>query len=393
MEISNVLQKADLKYRLFKFRKRKKSYLEEEKKGNGGEETFSHVTYYAVGNAGDTVLSKCVRKTVLQSMSVKEWDVISLDEPVDEKIIGRINSTSKLFIGGGGLFLPDTNSNSISGWQWAISKEHLEKIRVPICVYSVGYNYFRGQETTALFQESLVALLEKSSFFGLRNTGSIREIKRLVPEELWKKIVYQPCTTTLIRKLFGDQIPEKSKTGKIAVNMAFDRVARRFGNNKEKILSQVAQAIKEIERKGYQIFYVSHCGVDKEFVPYLRKYGIKFKALDFSLSYPDTIFKFYNDIDVAIGMRGHAQMIPFGLNCEIISMGTHEKMKWFLEDIDALDWYVELTEDVDNVAKRIVDRFEYVHERDNETTRKRLLEQQQRLWNITINNLKTINSL
>lgn len=368
-------------------------YSLRERKGNGGYQTIAHITYYISGNAGDTVLSKCVRRSFNYFIGVKKWKLISVSEPVTDEIMDKINSCDKLIIGGGGLFLPDTNENEISGWQWAISSSNLEKIQVPICVFSVGYNYFPGQIPSELFVHSVIHLIQKSSFFGLRNRGSVRIIKSLIPEQYHDKILYQPCTTTLIRKLFSESLPEKKVTKCIAVNVAFDREEMRYGMNKEHILSQIAQSIQILQHKGYKLYYICHCTDDKKFLPYLDQLKIEYKYIDFSLQYPKKIIQFYNNMDLVIGMRGHAQMIPFGLNCEIITLGSHDKMRWFLEDIDALDWYVDLTHDTDRICEKIIQIFEEIHEKENLYTRQRLINSQEKLWEITQNNMKKIKNL
>ena len=86
-------------------------------------------------------------------------------------------------------------------------------------------------------------------------------------------------------------------------------------------------------------------------------------------------------------------MIPFGLNCEIISLGTHDKLKWFLEDIDALDWYIELNEETESLKDRILETFIRVHEVEAELTQKRLVEKQDELWRITCGNMEIIKSI
>lgn len=387
---SNLIYRARRHFKVKAFKKKKEAFLAVESKGNGGSGVFSQVTYYAIGNAGDTMLSQCVRKTLNHSLKNESWNIIPVNETVTAATVDSINAGRILVIGGGGLFLPDTNKNTISGWQWAIPSEQLDRITCPICVYSVGYNYFRGQQSTELFETNLIKLLEKSAFFGLRNTGSIKAIKEIVPEQFHDRIVFQPCTTTLIRKLYADSLPAKKTTGKVAINIALDRPDNRFGKNKDLILSQIAEAAGAIADKGYEVYFVSHCGVDNAFIPYLKQAKAKFKAVDMSVYYPDKILSFYNQMDVVLGMRGHAQMIPFGLNCEIISLGSHDKMKWFLDDIEADDWYVELNADPSTLKDTIIERFEYIHEKNREETVKRLLSQQDRLWNITLNNLKTI---
>ncbi len=354
---------------------------------------LTHITYYKIGNAGDTCLSQCVRKTFEKNNVNSSWKIINVSDEVNDKTINYINNSNGLILGGGGLFLPDTNKNNISGWQWAISKDDVNKINKPIIIFSVGYNYFRGQEPSPLFTDSLINICEKASFIGLRNNGSVNEVKKLLPDSLKEKVIYQPCTTTLIRKIYSDLPAKKHGTKNICLNMAFDRSEMRFGKNKEAILNKVAKGIKEIENMGYKIHFAAHVRSDFEFTPYLDKFGIEYTKNDVSAFLPNELFEFYNNMDLVLGMRGHAQMIPFGLNCQIISLGTHEKMKWFLEDIGAPEWHIELTKDTDSLDRRIADTFKAVHIDNNKETDKKLLQAQDRLWSITQKNLKIIKEL
>ncbi|MBP0645265.1 hypothetical protein J8J17_26090, partial [Mycobacterium tuberculosis] len=69
-------------------------------------------------------------------------------------------------IGGGGLFLQDTNPNRLSGWQWKISAETLAGIEVPLIVYAVGDNRFPGQpEFDDLLRTHVEQVREQSVFF------------------------------------------------------------------------------------------------------------------------------------------------------------------------------------------------------------------------------------
>ncbi|MCB7302635.1 polysaccharide pyruvyl transferase family protein [Bariatricus massiliensis] len=343
---------------------------------------LSHVTYPYVGNVGDTVLSQCVRRYFNKYMRTG-WNIILINKPVTEKTIQRINKSNALIIGGGGLFLPDTNENRISGWQWSICKEQLQNITVPVLLYSVGYNYFKGQEPSELFIDNLVALCEKARFIGLRNMGSVNAVKNLLPEELKEKVVYQPCTTTLIRRIYGNEIKPKKISNKVAINMAFDRSERRFGDKKRTICTEVARAAKDIENKGYEIVIVLHATSDNEIVPYMDSEGVHYSVCDLTHAFPMKVYEFYNAMHCVIGMRGHAQMIPFGLNCGILSLGTHDKMKWFLEDIEATDWYISLTDPDGKITERIVAAFEITQIQEAERTRLRLMETQNRLWEIS----------
>ena len=95
-------------------------------------------------------------------------------------------------------------------------------------------------------------------------------------------------------------------------------------------------------------------------------------------------------MDVVIGMRGHGIWIPFGVNCQIISLGNQNKTKWFLEDIDAMDWYIDITEQPEILGEKIFDKFVEIHEVNRQETNDRLLKAQQNLWQITCSNMEKI---
>lgn len=385
--VNNILKQINM----YKYRIKLIIYKRwEERKKHGS--VLSHVTYYAVGNVGDTVLSKCVRDTFNKSGKYV-WKLINVSDPVNDGLIHHINQRNAVIIGGGGLFLPDTNRNVVSGWQWAVSTDQIKVINVPIIIFSVGYNFFKGQETTELFNKNIECLIKKASFVGLRNNGSVEAIKKIVGSENSRKIVFQPCTTTLIRKIYGKKIPDKKRTNIIGVNIAFDREKNRFGDNKELILSQIAKAIKEIQDKGYKIYYFLHVEKDIEFLKYLDSEHVEYKVKNLSRMFPMECIKIYNDVDLMIGMRGHSQMIPFGLNCEIITLGSHDKMKWFLQDINCMDWYIDINKDISILKDTIVGKFVDIHEIDNKGTHDRLLREQEKLWRITQENIKIITDL
>lgn len=367
---------------------RNKRYLEEERNQESGCINLCHITHQLTGNSGDTVLSYCVRHT-LQNFNSYSWTIFGVRNEVQSRDIDTFNNSRGIVVGGGGLFLPDSNKNSVSGWQWPCSIEQLSAIHTPIIIYSVGYNYFRGQAPSEFFVKNLNALIERADFIGLRNYGSINAVKELIQDDLKKKLVYQPCTTTVIRKTIKD-LPEKRKSKKVAINIAYDRIEQRLGKDYEKVLRVIAQAVKEIYLRGYEIYCVAHCAFDLNFGKFLRNENVPFKSVDGEFWLPKKWFEFYNDMEVVLGMRGHAQMIPFGLNTKIISLGSHDKMRWFLEDIEAIDWYVELNSDLDQLQDRIINTFIKIEEEEPDFTEERLKKQQERLYKITKKNAECI---
>lgn len=366
-------------------KKRKNSidnYLKSEKYicSNKKDAIIAHVTYPYTGNAGDTYLSYCVRRF----LGYKTWDFIQVTDPVNEEVINTINKTNGLVIGGGGLFLPDTNGNTISGWQWAIPDTLLDEIEVPIFVFSVGYNYFYGQDPNQLFVDSINKLARKSKFFGLRNTGSVEKVRSILTNTLADNVRLQPCSTAFAYKYLNKSRHKSLKLKRIALNMAFDRDGLRFGIDKDMICRNVAKAAYRLTGIGYELCYVAHCDSDFEFLAYLDQESVPYTRMNLSFRLPEDIYEYYNSIDIAIGMRGHSQMIPFGVGCKIITLSTHNKMKWFLEDIDFLNVLVDLS-DIYNIEDNIVDRVEYIacnrndiNERQNESIN--------RLYEISVEN-------
>ncbi len=352
---------------------------------------LTHITYYrGWENTGDTVLSKCVRDT-FNSKGKYKWFLYKITNKVTGKLISEINDSKFTVLGGGGVLLPDTNKNNISGWQWAISKKQTDAIKVPVIIFAIGYNYFIGQKPDDFFIDNLKHIINKAAFFGLRNHGSIRKVSELAGEDLAKKLSFQPCPTTIIRKLY--KLQDKKTSKNIGINIAFDRYERRFGSKMYIILDNIAKALKKIENKGYNIFNICHLNSDARFELCLDGNNVKYKTVLLNYKTPSEVYKFYNNMELVMGMRGHAQMIPFGLNCHIISLGTHDKMRWFLEDIDATEWYINLLENPEELDKTILEKFEKEYENNKINARKKLIEKQDYLFKVTENNMKKINDI
>lgn len=304
--------------------------------------SITHVSAFCYGNAGDALLPVALRDVWHHGHEELSWQSQHVYEVVNESMVSRINGTRGVIIGGGGLFLKDTNANNISGWQWPCSVEMLEKIQVPVVLYAVGYNRFRGQdEFDPCFNESIVAFARKAEYIGLRNTGSINAIKNYLPHDLHHKLRFQPCMTTFLSQLYPSLCDYQAKEDFVAVNAAFDRSHLRFGENIGAILTDTARAVKAVA-KHYPIKFYSHMQSDEAFLPFLQSMGVKFDVVRLNDVHPAEIVKAYAKPRLVIGMRGHAQMIPFGCNTPIASVVSHNKMQWFVDDMGKPEWGADL---------------------------------------------------
>ena len=350
-------------------------------------DTVVQIAADTTANVGDYILVKSTKKLLDMADEKINWCTVDVREPVNEQIIKMCNRAKALVIGGGGLFLRDTNENHISGWQWNCSKELLEQIQVPIYVFGVGYNRFRGQEEfDSCFAENINTLVEKSKFFGLRNHGSIHAIKNYLRDDLKEKVVYQPCATTVLSKLY--ELPECHRDKPfIALNCAFDRTGMRYGNRQNEIMTAIAHVAKKLSET-YVIRCYSHCDTDELICEYLQKENVPFEQVQLNCAMTEQEYlQHFSSPELVLAMRGHAQMIPFGCVTPTVSIISHDKLKWFLEDIDHEEWGVDV-QDTQFESKLLQCCERMLTERDEIC--RQIWVAQEKLWKVTCDNLETI---
>ncbi len=337
-------------------------------------------------NAGDILLPAVLRDAVTTPFDGASWQSVQVREKVDRSVIGKLNSTDGVIIGGGGLFIRDTNPNEISGWQWACPTNLLKKINVPYCALAVGYNRFRGQpEFSPVFSENIRVFTENSVFVGLRNTGSINAIRTYLPDGLHDKIRFQPCFTTLCSRLYPELFSHPVDRSYISFNCAFDRPELRYRDNKDEILAAIVRGTERLSQYfGLPVRYFSHYKADDEMIPVAKGLGLDFEVVDLSQFNSREIIDTYRTPALAMGMRGHAQMIPFGCQTPILSLTSHDKLQWFLDDIKQPDWGVDLHDH--GIADNIFDRGKAILE-SPEPTSNALELAQSRLWDVSESNI------
>lgn len=263
----------------------------------------------------------------------------------------------------------------------------MQKIKVPIIAFAIGYNRFRGQEDfKPVFEKHINAFVEKCAFVGIRNHGSIESLKPYLKTKALKdKLVFQPCLTTLISKIYPNFTNYKKKEDFVVFNCAFDRQTMRCID--EKHLYSIAKvALKMSEHT--KIKYYSHMETDKKALVYFDKVGVKYELVE--LHKVDQMIMHYSRPRLVVGMRGHAQMIPFGCNTPILSIISHDKMQWFLDDIGHSDWGVDITSSAfeENLFNKAETAYECYQDRIKEIN-----QAQDVFWIQTQNNLIQITNI
>ncbi len=120
-------------------------------------------------------------------------------------------------------------------------------------------------------------------------------------------------------------------------------------------------------------------------MPFLRTEGVEFERIDLRRSTPFGIARYYCGVDVVMGMRGHSQMIPFGCRTPMLSLVSHDKLRWFLDDLQRPEWGVEIQDPdlQDVVVRRTRDLLTR-----NAEIRADIARLQDRLWEVSLHNVR-----
>jgi len=350
-------------------------------------------------NAGDTLLFSVVRKVFDYFIGPCQWELCQAWDEFSLDMVNQLNHDfDGIVLGGGGLLLRDQKGSktSNSGWQWNSSLASIEAIKIPLIIFAIGYNRFRGQsEFDPIFSKHINKTCDKSIFFGLRNNGSIKALKNYIEGDLNSKPLRQFCPTTVLWQLYPEyqalvKDHDKKKKRILSFNAAFDRSDLRFGSNTNQVIEQLAKALKIAQTRGWKIIVTAHKMVDRKIESYLNKYGILFDVKDLSNSNEEEIIKFYSQIDFAFGMRGHSQMIPLGLRRPILSIISHDKMRFFLEDIERLEWGIEVNS---LKLEKVFENFLKCLEQERTHLHENISVVQQKIWNETVCNFEKLNYL
>lgn len=302
-------------------------------------------------NAGDTALYIATRRLFEQYLSIDEWYLQPSWDNFDQSMVKLANAKYDfLLVGGGGMLLRDQQgaSTAASGWQWNISVNNLRELDIPIIVFAIGYNRFRGQpDFDPPFSEHINLLASKSIFFGLRNYGSIHKLSIYLDPTLVKTLSFQPCPTTVLgsHNLVPNDLPTDLSQPIVAFNYGSDRTSTRFTSPEqlEFFLGSICSALQEASSLGFTVHLANHKPDDSVVASELTARGIDFKIIDLYKSTYEDICNYYRNISAVLAMRGHSQMIPFGLDKPVFTLVSHPKMQYFVEDFNLKEYSAEVS--------------------------------------------------
>lgn len=308
---------------------------------------FLHIAAFSLGNAGDILLPVVLRDLFDHCLGPSDWAAHHVHDPflAADARLAEISGRA-IVIGGGGLFLRDSNPNRQSGWQWSASIDAVEAINTPFVLFAVGYNRFRNQpDFDPIFTEHVNKVAEKSIFFGLRNQGSIDSLKQYLRPDLHCRLSLQPCMTTLLRDLYPKKfVGVESDPQRISFNIAWDRANLRFGTRSQNFLTDLAKMMSYLHKRGFIVDLALHTRGDATVARELCMLGAPINIVRLYNCSASRVIDYYARVGLTVGTRGHGQMIPFGCGNAIISIISHDKLAWFLEDNDLNEFGIDISD-------------------------------------------------
>ena len=161
----------------------------------------------------------------------------------------------------------------------------------------------------------------------------------------------------------------------------------RYGNRQNEIMRAIARVVKKLSEK-YLIRCYLHCDTDEMVCEYLQKENVPYEQVQLNRTMTEEEYlEYFSSPELVLAMRGHAQMIPFGCLTPTVSIISHNKLKWFLEDIGHEEWGVDIQEN--QFEQKLLCCCEKMLAQPDEI-RRQIEQAQEKLWKVTCDNLEKI---
>ena len=234
------------------------------------------------------------------------------------EMLTKLNDSNDAFLlGGGGLIEGGIYNNFDTGWKLPFNKQTLKVITKPIFCVALGVNYFRGiEKLNKTGVENLKLLIEKSSFFSVRNDGSAEILKSLGI----KNFVEIPDPGLIFSK-------NKNRQKKMLKGMFQPAMNLTPRINQYRDLTVENLSFLETFCKENNLISLPHTPKDYLFFNSVKNCVEKDQLMNLlkKENYSESL-KFYEENDYCIAMRGHGQLISCGLNVPSLYLSTQNKV-------------------------------------------------------------------
>jgi len=296
----------------------------------------------------------------------------------DEKFVQLANNHDLVIIGGGNFFDIWVESSS-TGTTIDMSIETLRKIRVPIIFHGLGCDcdpHFGAPPHLVKKFKSFIdaALTSNNCLVSVRNDGSIGTIKKYLGPQYAKKIYHIPDGGFFAKsnKYYHPELPSQ-KSRIIGVNIAIDMKSHRFkmiNSNSidyiqfiKKLSDVLTDKLNQIDN--LHIVFIPHVYSDLEAISdlllqmndHLRRNRVTVAPYVQGDLGQDYILDLYNNCDLILGMRFHANVCPIGLNVPTIGLVSYPQIEDLYDELGLLDRKIHIN--VSGFEKELGEKIYY----------------------------------
>ncbi|MBN2489710.1 MAG: polysaccharide pyruvyl transferase family protein [Planctomycetes bacterium] len=363
--------------------------------------TFGH-------NIGDGALVAGLHATLAEDLDVTLR--VTEDDVLEHKLAGRtraltperidrIDATHDLVLIGGGGLMEGGPENRLNGLNYGFDPSCLERFTIPVVFYAMGFNQFRGERFHHLdrLRETLAVARQTSALVSVRNDHSKRRLEaalgpcphvHVIPDPgLWvptagvRPLQLQHDALNIVLQLAGDRrgarFPGRDRW------LAFHRATRR----RFTWLGRLARALADLAaRRPLNLILCPHVPADHALVgqfldacpaPLARRHTTSVGMMK-GVAQAPAFFDLYRGADAVVGMRGHSAICAVGAGTPFVGIGSHDKVRGFLDEIGLADRVVEMAAGPDRVVQRLEALLE-----DLDGERRRLVAVRGRLRQVT----------
>ena len=292
------------------------------------------------GNFGDNSAVKNVQKSFMSQRDDIHFVMVNAhdfwemkNDPNSIISIIKNNNVDGVLIGGGGLVEYHSYDTQLTGQKLPLNERIIKECGVPVFLYGVGINTFRGNSDWPVHIKEIVSsIFESVAECSLRNDGSIDKAKSL--------------------GLYNDSIYEIPDPGLLHHPSAVEKTILRNG-----MFQPAENGNPTINDNRFLNFepYIKRIPIDYDIpvFPHTKKdfnfggnYLIQEKLFpNFAeFSKVDIVLRNYFDFDYVVAMRGHGQLVSIGMNIPGIYLSTQDKVTDFSKINGFSDYNVDVLE-------------------------------------------------
>ncbi|MEK6918370.1 MAG: polysaccharide pyruvyl transferase family protein [Nanoarchaeota archaeon] len=258
------------------------------------------------------------------SIKLLDKNYRKIKNKLDDILLNKINKHDLMILGGGGLY---------SKWFFPLNDELINKIKIPIIIFGVGYNHNFGDKN--------LSSKELKSIIFLNRKAKLSSVRDLETKEFLKKLGFNA-------DYIGDPaIFLKSKK----INLKFEKnikialnIAQHGWKFQDKYTPQLVdyytELIKNLGRTyNAKFFYIRHHSNENRVIKILKK---RFPDMTICKYGPYETKYIYENMDLVISMMLHSSIFAFGSSVPVFNIAYDKKNHAFMRAINQENSFIDV---------------------------------------------------